>query len=88
LIFCAYIYRRRYRYFLISNFSISKGILRDSKARKFKKFQEIETKIGKKIEKRYKKFNKEHYIDSVDASFDATELNVFDFNEISIKDKS
>jgi hypothetical protein len=77
------IYRRRYRYFLISN-----SILRDSKARKFKKFQEIKTKIEKKIEKRYKKFNKEHYIDSVDASFDATELDIFDFNEISIKDKS
>ena len=34
------------------------------------------------------KFIKEHNIDSIYASFSAAKLKVFDFNEITIQDKS
>ncbi len=42
----------------------------------------------KNSKKYIKKFIKEHNIDSVDASISATKLNIFDFNEITLEDKS
>ena len=78
-------------YFLISNFSISDGIRLDLRFRKFNKFQENEASNA--LKKYVTKFINEQKIDSINTTSNTwsnkkAKLNIINFNEMNIEDKS